>query len=138
MPLSDPSLALQSAIVTALRSDAALVALTDGESRVFDDVPPRTPYPYITIGQTVERDWSTGSEAGHEHTVTLHVWSRANGRRQVHQIAAAVRQRLHNAGLDVTGHRLVNLRHEFTEARRDGDGETYRGLVRFRAATEPL
>jgi hypothetical protein len=37
----------------------------------------------------------------------------------------------------MSGVRLVNLRHEFSEVRRDADGETSRGLVRFRAVTEP-
>ena len=37
----------------------------------------------------------------------------------------------------LTGHRLINLRHEFSEARRDPDGETTHGIARFRAVTEP-
>ena len=137
MPAS-ASLALQSAIAGALAANPSLTALTGGSSRVFDDVPPGTPYPYLTIGQSIERDWSTGTEDGREHTLTLNVWSRAPGRLEVHTIAALVRAALHQAALTLQGHRLVNLRHEFTEARREGDGETYRALVRFRAVTEPL
>jgi len=36
----------------------------------------------------------------------------------------------------LSGHRLINLRHEFSEARRDSDGETFHGIARFRAVTE--
>lgn len=137
MSAADPAIALQSAIVTALAGDASLLALTGGAPRIFDDVPPRTPLPYITIGQTIARDWSTGSEPGHEHTVTLQVWSDAHGRRQAVEIAGAIRAVLHDRPLAPAGHRLVNLRHEYTETRRDADGVTYRALMRLRAVTEP-
>ena len=43
-----------------------------------------TPY----IGGNIERDWSTGTDEGREHTLTLHVWSRTPGRKQVHEIAS--------------------------------------------------
>ena len=47
------------------------------------------------------------------------------------------RAALHDQPIAVADHRLVNLRHEFSEARRDADGETYHGIVRYRAVTEP-
>jgi hypothetical protein len=131
------SWALQRAVFTALATDSALVALL-GAARIYDDVPQRAELPYVTFGQATTRDWSTGDTAGEEHQLTLHVWSRADGRRETHEVAAAVRAVLHDAALPLDGHRLVQLRHELTEARREGDGETYRGLVRFRAVTEPL
>ena len=139
MPASpSASLALQSAVFAALSANPDLATQTGGAPRIYDDVPPATPYPYVSFGQTVERDWSTGTEDGREHTFTLHVWSRAPGRAQVHAIAALIRSSLHQAALPLTGFRLINLRHEFSEARREPDGETYRALVRFRAVTEPL
>ena len=46
--------------------------------------PPGAPSrPYITIGMTQERDWSTSTEEGCEHVVTLHCWTENNGRRQL-------------------------------------------------------
>ena len=138
MPTPSASLALQSAVVAALTANAELTSATGGTARVYDDVPPATLYPYLSIGQTVERDWSTGTDEGREHTLTLHVWSRTPGRKQVHEIASLVRVTLHQAALTLTNHRLINLRHEFTESRREPDNETYRALVRFRAVTEPI
>ena len=128
--------ALQRAIYETLMADAAVTTALGG-ARIHDDVPRGAELPYVTIGQSSARDWSTGTEDGEEHTLTLHVWSRANGRRQVQQIMGLVRGALNEAALNVTGHRVVNLRHEFGEARRDPDGETYHGLMRFRAVTEP-
>lgn len=136
--MSSAALALQTAVVQALSNAPQIATLSGGTARIFDHVPPGTPQPYITIAQTLERDWSTGTETGHEHILTLQVWSRASGRRQVHDLAAAVRSTLHDAGLSLAGHSLINLRHEFTETRREPDGETYRGILRYRAVTEPL
>jgi hypothetical protein len=85
----------------------------------------------------VNLDWSTGTEDGNEQSLTLHVWSRADSAAQVHEIIQVVRMLLHNQPLELEDHFLVNLRHEFTEARIDPDGETMHGIVRYRAVTEP-
>lgn len=134
--MPSPAFALQQSIFSALTADATLTALLGGP-KVFDGAPQATAFPYLTFGQTTARDWSTGSEEGSEHIVTLHVWSEAQGKKQTHEIMGAVRQALHDRPLTLEGHRLVNLRHEFSEARRDPDGDTHHGLTRFRAVTEP-
>lgn len=136
-PLS-ASLALQSAILTALAANPDLTALTGGHARIYDFVPPGASYPYVTFGQSVERDWSTASEDGREHTLTLQIWSRAAGRAEVYRAAAVIRAALHLAKLPLTGFNLVSLRYQFQEARRELDGETFRAIVRFRAVTEPV
>lgn len=127
---------LQKSVYGALIGHAGLTAAL-GAPRVYDDVPPESPFPYVTIGETTLRDWSTGTEAGDEHLLTVHVWSRGAGRKETHAIMDALRTALHDAPLVVAGHRLVNLRHELSEARREPDGETYHGIVRYRAVTEP-
>lgn len=129
--------ALQQSIFMALSGNATVTGLLGG-ARIFDDVPRGAQFPYVTFGQSMMRDFSTGSEEGREHVVTLHVWSRAAGRKEAHEIIDALREALHDASLTLTGHRLVNLRYELSEARRDPDGETYQGIVRYRAVTEPL
>ena len=98
---------LQKSIHAALTSDAALTALLGG-ARVYDDVPRGAEFPYVTFGQSTARDWSTDSEAGSEHIVTLNVWSRHAGEREAHLIMARCAMRLHEAELAVAGHRLVN------------------------------
>ncbi len=135
--MASASLALQQAIFAALAADAGLLALLGGV-RVWDDVPERAEFPYVTFALSSERDWSTGSEEGSEHLLTLHAWSRAAGRKEAHEILGALRRVLHDAALALSGHRLVNLRHEFSEVRRDADGETFHGIARYRAVTEPV
>ena len=134
--MASAGLALQRAIHAALAGDGVLVGLLGGP-QVFDDAPQATGFPFVTLGATTERDWSTATEDGAEHIVTLHVWSRKAGRKEAREIMEAMKGVLHDRPLAVDGHRLVNLRHEFSEARRDADGETYHGIVRYRAVTEP-
>ncbi len=135
--MASASFALQKALFARLTADAGVTALLGG-ARVYDEVPSRAEFPYVAFGQTTERDWSTGTELGAEHVVTLHVWSRAAGRKESDEIMDAVKAALHYASLTLTGHRLVNLRHEFSDARRETDGESYHGVTRYRAVTEPV
>jgi hypothetical protein len=134
--MASASWALQQAIYTELTGNSALLGLLGGQ-RIYDDVPERGAFPYVTFAPGAERDWSTGSDAGSEHGVVLHVWSRAAGRKEALAIMEALRGALHDAALTLSGHRLVNLRHESSEVRRDADGATVHGIVRLRAVTEP-
>ena len=130
------SWALQRSIYQALIGSSELTTLLGGD-RVYSNPPAAAPFPYITLGQTVSLDWSTGTEDGTEHSLTLHVWSRADSAAEVREIMQALRTLLHNQPLMLDDHDLVNLRHEFAEARIDPDGETMHGIVRYRAVTEP-
>lgn len=131
------SRALQASIYETLINDAGVLAALGG-ARIYDHVPRGAPYPYVTFGQSTVRDWSTGGEEGDEHIITLRVWSLAAGRNQVHDVIGAMRAALRDRDLPLAGHRLVNLRHELSEARREADGERFHGVVRLRAVTEPL
>jgi hypothetical protein len=53
------------------------------------------------------------------------------------EIVEAIKAVLHDQPLMLPDHQLVNLRHEFSEARLDPDGDTFHGVVRYRAVTEP-
>jgi hypothetical protein len=129
------SWALQRSIYQALSDSSELTSLLGGD-RIYSDAPQAAPLPYISLGQTVNLDWGTGIEDGTEHSLTLHVWSRADSAAEVHEIIQVIRTLLHNQPLLLDDRYLVNLRHEFTEARRDPDGETMHGIVRYRAVTE--
>jgi hypothetical protein len=128
---------LQRSIYQTLSNSAALTSRLGG-ARIYSKAPQGHALPYITLGQTVNLDWSTGTDDGSEHDLTLHIWTRADSDEPVHQIMDAVKALLHDQPLSLDGHYLVNLRHEFSEARIDPDGETMHGIVRYRAVTEPL
>ena len=125
---------LQKAIFEALAANGALAALVG--TRVFDHAPANAAFPYITFGRTSVYDWSTGTESGTEQLFTLHVWSKAKGKKEALEIMEIARATLHDAALELEGHKLVNLRLEFSEARYDDRNEAHHGLLRFRAVVE--
>jgi hypothetical protein len=93
------------------------VALLGGV-RIYDHAPQAASFPFITLGQSVIRDWSTGTEDGAERGLTLHAWSRAGGKKEMQEIIEAIRTALHDKPLMLEDHYLVNLR----QARLDPDG----------------
>lgn len=136
-PLASPALSLRKAIHAALSADGPLLALLGG-ARIHD-VPPRdAAFPFVALGEAVVSDWSTATEAGTEHALTLHAFSRSGGRAEAFALAAALQEALHDAPLALQGHALANLRATTAEVVREKDGRTFHALVRFRAVTEPL
>lgn len=131
------SLALRQALTAALNAHAPLVSALGG-AKVHDEPPRTVAFPYVTLGDASAADWSTATSSGAEHRLVLHVWSREGGTREAQIIAGELMAALETAPLALAGHRLVNLRFASVDIRREADGRTYHGLVRFRAVTEPV
>ena len=134
--MANPGWDLQKAAYAALAADAPLAGLI-GADAIYDHVPQRAAFPYVVIDQTRINDWSTGTERGSEHLLTLHVWSRYEGKRETYAIADAIRAVFEDTDLPLDDNRLINLTHQYSDLKRDPDGETYHGVLRFRAVTEP-
>jgi Protein of unknown function (DUF3168) len=134
--MSSSALALQKSVFSTLTTNSALLAALGGP-RVYDDAPQPVVFPYVSFGLSTVREASTSTEPGDEHIFTLHVWSRGRGRAEAQALLALIRSAIHDRSLALSGHHLVNLRHEYSDARRDPDGETMHGTARFRAVTEP-
>jgi hypothetical protein len=134
--MTAPAADLQKAVVTALTGDATLTALLGG-AKIHDHAPPNAAFPYITFGRTSIYDWSTGTETGAEQILSLHVWSKERGRKETIAIMERCRELLDDQALALEDNHLVNLRLEFSEVRHEDDLAIYRGLLRFRALTEP-
>jgi hypothetical protein len=130
------AVSLRAAIRDALTADSPLVSLLGGE-KIYDEPPREAQLPYVTLGQDVISDGSTATEAGDEHALTLHVWSRQGGHKEAHVLAGAVLEALIEAPITLDGHHLSNLRFVAADVRRESDGRTYHGIVRLRALTEP-
>lgn len=128
---------LQKAVYAALIANAQLTTLL-GAERIYDSPPQAAAFPYIVIDQMQIRDWRTGTEKGFEHILMLHIWSRCDGKREVYDIADAMRAVLDDAEMTLDAHRLVSFTHQYSDLKRDEDGKTFHGIMRFRALTEPL
>jgi hypothetical protein len=133
--MTAPASELQKAIFDVLRADAGLTALLGG-AKIHDHAPANVVFPYITFGRTSIYDWSTGTESGTEQLFTLHVWSKAKGKKEALDIMEVAKGLLHDRPLTLDEHALVNCRLEFAEARHDEDLALYHGLLRFRAVVE--
>lgn len=134
---SGVNLALQKAIRRALARNKEVTDLLSRADALEDDAPRHGSFPFLTFGQTAELDWSAGAREGSQHTVTLHVWSRAGDKQETQDIIDKVRRTLKSAPIILDGDRPVDLQHEFSEARLDEEGDAYHGIVRYRAVTEP-
>jgi hypothetical protein len=127
--------ALLQAIHAALAADAALTALI-GPDGVRDRLVTGRQLPCVVTGELLSNDYSTATEPGEEHFLTLQVWSDASGQRQAQAIAAIVRGLLQDAALSLASCTLVNLQHVGTKARREPKTRLFCAEMRFRAVTE--
>ena len=131
-----PDLALHKALLGHLRGDADLAALLGDPPRVHDEPPAAPVWPMVVFGRAETRPWGGLDAEGLEHALTLTCLSRFDGAEEAKAVVAAVRARLHNAGLTLDGWRLVNLRVTYADVLRAADDRSFRGVVRVRAVTE--
>lgn len=69
--MTDAVQALQTALVAALGSHPVLAEELNG---IFDGPPPRTAFPYVSIGEGLSSDWSTKTSVGREIRIGLTIW----------------------------------------------------------------
>lgn len=139
--MTDPGLALQGAIVGALKRDGVVRSWLG--DRVFDRAPETIAFPHAEIDEVqVVDDGADGLEGAAEVFVTLHVWTRpadGSGKRDGEIIAGAIRDRLHLARLVLAADLdLVEIMHRDTRVFLDADGITGHGVLVFRALVDPV
>lgn len=124
---------LRKSINQALKASSDLASLLGGV-RIYDRPPEPAGFPFITLGQSALRDWSAGSEDGADQRVTVHVWSPFGGKKHMQDIIKAVLTSLSDWPL-AAGRERITLNHEFSEARLDPEGDSFHGIIRYRATT---
>jgi hypothetical protein len=133
--MSSASWALQQSVYATLAASTAVQDAVAG--RIYDAVPRGAALPYIVIGDDRETDWSTATEPGSAHELTIHIWSRAAGRKETRLASEAVIETLDGAALTIDGQSLIDIRWLETDIARESDGETVHARLRFRAVLEP-
>ncbi|EJN01414.1 DUF3168 domain-containing protein [Phyllobacterium sp. YR531] len=134
--MTSAALELQKALLARLKADNSLEKLVSG--RIYDRVPPKAEFPYVTLGSSNIYDWSTATERGSEHLFTLNIWNRASGRKSVFEIMNVIEQLLMPRQLALNGHRLINLDLQYSQARAEDNRDGYLGMLRYRAVTEEI
>jgi len=131
----DAQLAVQTGIYSALTGDAPLMALVTG---IYDIVPEKQVFPFITIGEMTQVDDSTASVSGMDLTLMIHIWDQDLSRYKLKEIAGEIYRVLHNQNWAIAGMNLVNCRFEFSDVLGDPDGRTQHCLQRFRIITDQV
>ena len=99
---------LQSAVYTALSTDATLMALVDGA--VFDALPPgQVPQLYVTLGAERVRDRSDYDTDAAMHEFAVTVMSDEPGYLGAKEAAARISEVLDGADLSLSRGRLIRL-----------------------------
>lgn len=134
---------LQKAIKTALEADADLATAMGGSVSFFDYVPEREAMPYLEFDPSTNSEWDvtpydSSDGYGKEHQIMLHSWSSYEGHKETEAILDAIERALRDEVFmpTLTGHRLVNIRHQFSDRLPDPDRQAYHGVIQFRAVTE--
>ncbi|SDP03832.1 DUF3168 domain-containing protein [Phyllobacterium sp. OV277] len=134
--MTSAGLQLQKALLKLLKSDIALNERV--HRRVYDHVPEQAVFPYITLGTTSTYDWSTFTERGSEHFLTLHIWNRGTGRKTVFEIMGRLDSLAVLPAFKLEGHRLVSFTLEQSQTFSAESHGGYAGIMRYRAMTEEL
>ena len=135
--------AIQIAVYTKLAASTeldGLLARTVGGSdpAIYDNVtqPSDTGddqyFPYIVIGDDSVMDWSTDTASGGDVDVTIHVWSRSDGKRETKQIQSAIYNALHRQTLSVPDHEFIGRDFDNETSVLDTDMKTFHGTCEYR------
>lgn len=132
-----PSLALQKAVISALRANAGVSALVG--ARVYDEPPQAVTFPYVRIGNIDLSPERLSCVDDHNIVFSVEAHSRpTSGRVEAARIADAVRAALNdqeaaiNAAL--TGYSADWCTYMTQTVERAADGESYVAIVAFEAA----
>ena len=126
--MSNPGLALQKALFDKL---SAILTVP-----VFDAVPAKTPYPYVTLDYEVSSNASPMSGKKRESRLFyLTVWSTYKGQAEVKRINGEIVAALNERPLPLEFGRAVSVRVEQSDAQRDADCVTYQGSITIRVIT---
>jgi hypothetical protein len=126
---------LLQAIHAVLSADTELTAII-GSDGVRDRLVIGERLPCLVVAELTTNDYSTATEPGEEHLLTLQAFSDAQGQRQSQTIASRVKALLQDASLTLDTATLVNLQHVSTRIRREPKTRLFGAEMRFRAVTE--
>ena len=134
--MTHPIVALQTALVAALRSDAELTALV-GPDAIFDAPPKGAAPPYLVIARhdLVPRDGDLAP--GNDHRLILHLWHPDASRAAVLALAARVLAVALDESLAPAGLVVTNRSHDRTDTAIDLDSGAARAALTLRFFTEP-
>lgn len=128
--MSDPSLELQSAIISKLKADTGVQAVVG--NRVYDKVPNNPTFPYISLGDNQVIPDKAECIDGTEVFWQIDGWERDPQFPMAKQISKAVVAALDDQPLTVTGYSAIVVEFNTINYLRDPDGITRHAAISFR------
>ena len=135
--------ALETAQVAALKADAEYVGKIKGTysgKRPESSVTPLpdSVFPYVVFGtlSAGESDFSSHDVSGEDSDVTVHIWSRYPGKKEVYEIYAIFTRLFHRKRLTIPGAFHVRQMVRLVSVFLDPDGKTIHGVIRIKSSTQ--
>lgn len=127
--MTHPILALQAALVAALRAEPAIA--------VFDTPPAGQSPPYVTIARHDVLPRDGDGTPGHEHRVLFHAWVADASRKAVVTLAETLVARTMAAALDSASLKVTLRRHDRTDTSIDQNTGRARAAIALSFFSEP-
>lgn len=134
--MSDPSLELQSAIITKLKADPGVQAVVG--QRVYDEVPPEPTFPYISLGDNQVLPDKADCIDGTEIYWQIDGWARDPTFPKTKQISKAVVACLDDQDLVVSNYAAIVVEIQTINYLHDPDGITRHVAISFRFLIQAL
>lgn len=122
----DASFDVQTAIYARLTSSSPRIA----DGNIYDDVPQDVEFPYVQIGESVYEEADVDTKIRTDETVTLYVYSRYRGQKEIKDIVSLIKDEFHKTTLAVSG-RDALIWWGGSLTRLDPDGVTRQGIIRL-------
>ncbi|OYD08959.1 hypothetical protein CHM34_04065 [Paludifilum halophilum] len=119
---------MQQAVTQHLSTDEELMSKVSG---VFDGVPENEAFPFVAVGGITSSPFRTFSRFGEEVTLTLHIWSDAQGFSEANEILEDLNRLLADRNLDVDGYGTASCRYVAGEAEIDPETPHRKILVDY-------
>lgn len=126
--MSDLRTALTETVSAQLQAHAGLQALLGTPLRLYEQRPAMATFPFMTLGESEQRDISAKGVQVESHVCAFHVWSRQRSGREVRQVLAQLREALHDATLA----NVARVQEEFSGVLWDEAAQASRGVARYR------
>lgn len=133
MSLSLAATAFQKAIVSRLNGDTELTQMLTG---IYDFVPEKTAFPYVSLSTLQARDVSSRSLGVSEVTMELSIWSVYRGKQECLNIAHVIEELLTKASLVMDDGAIVTFNISSKNHDVLNDGATRRCRLRYQAVIQ--
>lgn len=130
--MTDSYYPLMKATVATLKAASPITSLVG--TRIYNDVPQKSTFPYIVVEAPISGDYSNKDEAGMEHTLDINIYSRNKSSKQAGDIRAKVIAALNRQedSITIDGEPISNIYYQTVAMFKDPDGKTWHGVASFR------